>query len=453
MLTGNIVIVDDDPALNEMLALHFEDQGYVVNRALNCTQALKQIRAKAPDVVLLDQKLPDGLGIDLLTTLRDEDPTLAVIIMTGLSDLEVAIKAITCGAHDFIHKPIKTDELNHVIQRVLEQQHLFRQVAALQPDCEEHTPPPTLVGYSEAMLQVSKEIAQAAPTDATVLLMGESGTGKELVARAIHTHSQRQGPFVAVNSAAIVETLLESELFGHEKGAFTGAVNRKVGKFEIARDGTLFLDEIGELPLSMQAKLLRVLQEHSFERVGGSQQIITNARIIAATNRNLEQEVGSERFRKDLLYRLKVLCIELPPLRKRKDDIPLLVEALLAKIGRSVHKSGLKASDGTLTRLQCYSWPGNVRELENVLTQATVRARSALLTPDLIPLQEQRAPDAPTADNDDPSIVLQTLDEVEATHVQRVLKFTKGHKGRACEILGISRPALDRKINKYDLSV
>ncbi len=446
-----ILVVDDDPALNEMLTLHFEDQGYEVFQALDCTQALKQIDSQTPDVVLLDQKLPDGTGIELLKRLRHEEPSLAIIMMTGLSDLEIAIEAITHGAYDFIHKPIKTDELNHVTTRALEHHRLARQVAVLQAESTDVDHIPTLVGGSVSMLKVSKEIAQVAHTDTTVLIVGESGTGKELVARAIHVHSGRKGPLVAVNSAAIVDSLLESEFFGHEKGAFTGASMRKEGKFELARDGTLFLDEIAELPLSMQAKLLRVLQEHSFERVGGNSQIKTNARIIAATNRDLDAEVRKRRFRQDLLFRLKVLCIDLPPLRERIEDLPPLVEALLKKISRSLHKMSLEVSDQSMHRLQSYHWPGNVRELENALTQAAVRSRSPILTPDLFQFANDNISKDTAQDRPEPD--LRTLDEVEASHVQRILDHVQGHKGRACEILGISRPALDRKIKKYDLRV
>lgn len=449
-----ILVVDDDPALNEMLTLHFEDQGYEVFQALDCAHAWQQIHSQTPDVILLDQNLPDGTGVELLKRLSHEQPSSAIIMMTGLSDLEIAIDAMTHGAYDFIHKPVKTDELNHVLTRVLEHHRLARQVAVLQAESADADHIPTLVGGSASMLKVGKEIAQVARTDATVLITGESGTGKELVARAIHAHSGRKGPFVAINSAAIVDSLLESEFFGHEKGAFTGALTRKLGKFELARDGTLFLDEIGELPISMQAKLLRVLQEHSFERVGGNSQIKTNARIIAATNRDLDTEVQEHRFRQDLLFRLKVLCIDLPALREHLEDLPPLVEALLKKVSRSLHKPSLTLAKRSMQQLHAYHWPGNVRELENALTQAAVRTRSPVLTPDLFQFaadddisktnlqkQEGAEPD------------LQTLDDVEAGHVQRVLDYLQGHKGRTCEILGISRPSLDRKIRKYGLRI
>ncbi len=451
-MTARVLIVDDDLSLNQMLGMHFEDQGYVVSSAAGVREALEQLRSAPPDLILLDYQLPDGTGLDLLETCRKEDAATPIIMMTGVHDLELAIQAIKQGARDYVHKPLKTDELDHAVAKALEHRRLTAQVAALKAEPELATSLGDMIGKSDAMLKVSKEIALTAASDASVLITGESGTGKEVVARAIHNHSGRQGPFVAVNSAAIVETLLESELFGHEKGAFTGAVSRKIGKFELSRDGTLFLDEIGELALPLQAKLLRVLQEHTFERVGGNQPINTDARIIAATNRDLELEVKEKRFREDLLYRLNVIRIELPPLRERKEDIELLTKALLDKIGRSLHKPPLRVTDAALARLHDYPWPGNVRELENTLTQAMVRARDVLLVPELLPLPETPG-EAASEDTTGESGRLLSLDELEAAHVQRVLNRTRGHKGRACEILGISRPALDRKIAKYGLQV
>ena len=288
-----------------------------------------------------------------------------------------------------------------------------------------------------------------------MLINGESGTGKEVVARLIHTHSGRKGPFVAINCAAIVENLLESELFGHEKGAFTGADSRKIGRFELAQDGTLFLDEVGELAPALQAKLLRVLQEQVFERVGGNQQIVSSARVIAATNRDLFREVEAGRFREDLAYRLQVVTIGLPPLRQRREDIPLLAQALIGRIAGQIHRPPLALTPAALDLLQQHDWPGNVRELENLLTQAMVQARDTVLTPDLLPIRHRSATPIAAAGDSAPeeAAPLQTLDQVEAAHIQRVLHHTGGHKGNSCRILGISRPALDRKIRKYGLTV
>ncbi len=448
---GRLLVVEDDPQLNQMLNFHFEDEGYEVEGALTCAEAVERLHGHAFDLVMLDQQLPDGTGLDLLAQLKAADPDQAVIMITGQHDLELAIEAIKHGAADFIHKPLKIEALEHVVARVLENRRLSREVAALQPPPPALTRNHALIGRSEAMLQVSKEIALSAESTANVLISGESGTGKEVVARLIHLHSGLSGPFVAVNCAAIVDTLLESELFGHERGAFTGAVSRKPGKFELAQDGTLFLDEIGELALPLQAKLLRALQEQSFERVGGTQTITSNARIIAASNRDLGVEVQEGRFREDLLYRLDVISIRLPPLRERIEDIEPLVDALMHKIAHTLHRPALQLTRPALQRLMEHRWPGNVRELENVLTQAMVHARGGALTPDLLTLGDIPGPLSPAEAGDETHGILRTLDEVEAEHIQRVLNHTGGHKSRSCEILGISRPALDRKIKKYAL--
>jgi two-component system response regulator AtoC len=453
-MSKRLLIIEDDAALNQMLQLHFEDAGYRVEGVKSCTGGLELLRKSAFDLILLDQQLPDGTGLELLRRLCSEDPGQAIVMMTGQHDLELAIQAIKEGAADFIHKPIKIDQLQIVVDRVLENRRLSREVEALQPDPLDRVEQRGLIGRSEAMLQVSKEIALCATSNANVLIGGESGTGKEVVARLIHTHSGRSGPFVAVNCAAIVDTLLESELFGHEKGAFTGAVGRKPGKFELAQDGTLFLDEIGELAPQLQAKLLRAIQEQVFERVGGTQQITTNARIIAATHRDLFAEAAAGRFREDLAYRLKVVSIQLPPLRERREDIPLLARALMERIAHKVHKPVLQITDQALAKLQSHDWPGNVRELENLLTQALVQARANVLTPDLLPFRESSAPPPSDPPNEADTLpVLRTLDQLEAEHIQRVLNHTGGHKGKSCDILGISRPALDRKIKKYELTL
>ena len=453
-MSHTLLIIEDDASLNQMLQLHFEDAGYRVEGVQSCTDGLGLLRKSAFDLILLDQQLPDGTGLELLRQLCSEDPGQAIVMMTGQHDLELAIQAIKEGAADFIHKPIKIDQLQIVVDRVLENRRLSREVEALKPDPLDRVEQRGLIGRSEAMLQVSKEIALCATSNANVLIGGESGTGKEVVARLIHTHSGRSGPFVAVNCAAIVDTLLESELFGHEKGAFTGAVGRKPGKFELAQDGTLFLDEIGELASQLQAKLLRAIQEQVFERVGGTQQVTTNARIIAATHRDLFAEAAAGRFREDLAYRLKVVSIQLPPLRERREDIPLLAKALMERIAHKIHKPVLQITDQALAKLQSHDWPGNVRELENLLTQALVQARTSVLTPDLLPFRESTTP-APSAQLPETGTppALRTLDQLEAEHIQLVLNHTGGHKGKSCDILGISRPALDRKIKKYELTL
>jgi DNA-binding NtrC family response regulator len=448
----HVLIIEDDPSLNQMLALHFEDQGYAVLSAGRCEAGLALAREQSVELILLDQQLPDGEGIELLPRLLAAQPQAAVVMMTGQHDLELAIRAIKAGARDFVHKPLKIDTLQATVDKVLAQ----RGSAPAQKARQTAAPVRDLVGRSDAMLAVSKQIALCASNNANVLISGESGTGKEIVARLIHEHSGRTGEFIAVNCAAIVDTLLESELFGHEKGAFTGADRAKPGKFELAEEGTLFLDEIAELAPPLQAKLLRALQERTIERVGGTQSIAVTARIVAATHRDLFARAREGHFREDLAYRLNVIDIELPPLRERREDIPLLALALLE---RSAHQHAQQQvpelGHGALALLQQHDWPGNVRELENVLTQAMVYAREGRIDADHIRLKggagsTAGADAAPAGEADAP---LASLDEVEAAHVQRVLNHTGGHKGRSCEILGISRPALDRKIDKYKLTL
>jgi two-component system response regulator AtoC len=461
-MNNELLIIEDDIALSEMLAMHFEDAGLRVTRAHTGQAGLERLSQSPVDVVLLDQQLPDGLGRDLIAPLLAADPDLPIVMMTGQHDLELAIAAIQGGAADFVHKPVKIDELQRTVERLLEQRRAAAAESRLPPTPASAEPVKDLIGRSDAMLAVSKAIALSARSSATVLIEGESGTGKEVVARMIHEHSGCAGPFVAINCAAIVDTLLESELFGHEKGAFTGAHARKLGKFEQAGDGTLFLDEIGELAAPLQAKLLRALQEQVFERVGGSEPIATNARIVAATNRDLLAEAAAGRFREDLAYRLKVIAIRMPPLRERREDIPLLVDGLLRRIAQRLDKPIPRITDAALATLCSHDWPGNVRELENLLTQALLKARQGLVTPDMLCL-DGRAPSMAGASSTEsagaqagamsPAGALRSLAEVEAAHIQQVLDHTQGHKGHSAEILGISRPALDRKIKKYGLRV
>lgn len=448
MLNPKLLIVEDDAALNLALTLHFEEQGFQVTGVHRVREALAAVMERPPDAALLDQQLPDGTGLELLSQLLAREPGTPVIMMTGARDLDLAIRAIQQGAYDFVYKPVQTQELELTLARALQHRQLVQKASALGDELTRPAVSGEMIGQSRALLAVSKDIALVAPSEARVLITGESGVGKEMVARAIHHHSGRSGPFLAVNCAAIVDTLLESELFGHEKGAFTGAVARKPGKFELADEGTLFLDEIGELAPGLQAKLLRVLQEGAFERVGGAQSLSSRARVIAATHRDLPAEVRAGRFREDLFYRLSTYAIPVPPLRERRDDIPLLVAGLMERIARSLQRPPLKLTETALARLCQYDWPGNVRELVNVLTQALVRARYPVLTPDLLALPDR--PAAPATATEGP---LLSLDEVEALHIQRVLAATGGHKGHACDILGISRPALDRKIQKYQLQL
>lgn len=449
-MKGRLLIIEDDAELGQMLELEFVDHGYEVQLAQSCTAGMALLRQHAVDLIFMDQHLPDGTGFELLCQIKRLEPQLSVVMMTALHDLDLAIESVKAGASDFIHKPFKCEELLRVAARIIESKRMRRNLSVLQ---EESRPPGSnnvLIGRSQEMVEVSKRIALCAQSHANVLITGESGTGKEIVAKLIHHHSGLKGPFVAVNAAAIVDNLLESELFGHEKGAFTGATARKLGRFELAQDGTIFLDEIGDLAQPLQAKILRILQEGSFDRVGGCQTISTNARVITATHRELQSEVSAGLFREDLLYRLNVIHIHIPPLRERRDDIPLLVNALMDRLAPKVHRPPLQITDASMKALMTYDWPGNVREMENLLTQAIVNALDGWLTPELLPFQNQIQTTVNTPSDNGP---LLSLDEIEAQHIQRVLQHTQGHKGRSCEILAISRPALARKINKYQLTL
>ena len=446
-----ILIIEDDVSLGQMLLMHFEDRGFRAQHVPSCEKARETIQHSLFDLVLLDQQLPDGKGIDLLDDLISKKPDSPVIMMTGHHDLELAITAIKKGAADFIHKPVATSDLDLAVDKALvNYQDVSQNIQektlenSLNLDRE-------LIGKSSAMLAISKEIALSAQSHASVLVTGESGTGKELIAKLIHQHSNRaDNPFIAVNCAAIVDNLLESELFGHEKGAFTGAVERKPGKFALAENGTLFLDEIGELALPLQAKLLRALQEQTIEPVGSTRSQKINVRVIAATNRDLFSLSREKLFREDLIYRLNVINIQLPPLRKRKEDIPLLAKAFIEKYALENECAMPSITQDFIKHLQSYDWPGNVRELNNAITHAMLHCRGGQLNIELLNLDpEQEA--QPATENTDEELL--TLDELEARHIQKVLNHTGGHKSNTCRILGISRPALDRKIEKYQLNV
>ena len=448
-----MLLIEDEQALAQMLTMHFEDEGHEVFHASTLAEARNLVAQQQPDLIIMDQGLPDGKGYELLCEFQLQEVDAEMIMMTAEHDLDLAIAAIKAGAFDFIHKPIKTDELNHTVNRALEHQKLSRQVEVLSAKDDPAIAEPRLLGKSQAMLNISKEIALVADSNTRVLVTGESGTGKEMIAHAIHHYSQRSGPFMAINCAALVDNLLESELFGHERGAFTGATDRKPGKFELAENGTLFLDEVGEMALPLQAKLLRVLQEGTFERVGGSQQLHTSARVIAATNRDLPAEIAKGNFREDLYYRLNAMEIKLPPLRDRSEDIPSLVEGLLERICRSEGKELLQMTPAALSRLLQYSWPGNIRELHNVLAQAVIRARSHYIGPSELNIQADQSCSVKQFNEESETGQPLNLADMEAKHIQYVLNYCGGHKAQTAKILDISRPALDRKIEKYSLVV
>ncbi|HKC59708.1 MAG TPA: sigma-54 dependent transcriptional regulator [Myxococcales bacterium] len=447
-----ILIVDDDRSIRELLSMHLEERGYGVISAATGAEGFKLAEETSPSAIILDMRLPDASGIDLIPELRKRAAETPVLMITAHHDMATTILAMKAGAFDYIHKPIDIRALDVAIDRALEVRRLSRGTDFLSVEAQRAVKMDDIVGTSPAMQQLFKDVGRVAASRATVLIQGESGTGKELIARVIHSYSAGAKPFIGINCSAIVDTLLESELFGHEKGAFTGAVFSKIGKFELAEEGSIFLDEIGELSQNLQAKLLRVLQERELERVGGVKRIPVRARILAATNRDLLGEVRTGRFREDLYQRLKVVTLSIPPLRERPEDIPLLVEHLLVKINQRLHKNLRRVPRETLEKLMARPWPGNVRELENVLTRAAVLNQGDLLLEEHLveasrsePSRQELTP--PATDGR-----VQTLDEVERAHIERVFAMTKGHKGRTCQILGISRPTLERKLRKYRLA-
>jgi DNA-binding NtrC family response regulator len=450
---ASVLIIEDDPVFGELLVMHLEDRGYEPYLVRSAAEARERLARVSPHAVLLDHQLPDGLGMELLSEMAGLPSAPPVIMITGVTDNTLAIEAMRQGAYDFIRKPMDEVELDTTLGNALRSHRLSRQVSAITDSDDYRVDLDQIVGTSPAILEVCKTIGAVAGRNAPVLITGETGTGKEVVARAIHHHSGREGLFVAVNCSALAENLLESELFGHERGSFTGAVARKEGRFELSAGGTLFLDEVGEMSGALQAKLLRVLQEGAFERVGGIQTLHADARLIAATNRDLKAMIRGKQFRDDLYYRLNVVHIDLPPLRNRMQDLPALTEHLLKKINARQHTGVRHIAEGALRRLKDYAWPGNIRELENVLTRAALLARGNTLTPELLGLPTHGAANAlqPDWEETTPPLRLISLEELEREHIDAILTHVRWHKGKACEILGISRPALDRKIEKYGL--
>jgi len=443
MLEKNkILIVDDEPIVHESLSTWFREEGYEVGTAESAREALTRLAERRWDLALVDIKMPGTDGIELQRRLHEIDPELLVIIMTGYASVETAVQALKNGAYDYVTKPFDPDDIAHVVKNALSHRHAEREAARLKETVGEVMRPPDLIGQSATMKRVFDAIETVGPTDATVLITAESGTGKELVARALHAMSPRRfNPLVVIHCGALTETLLESELFGHEKGAFTGAQYRKKGKFEIAEGGTVFLDEIGDISLKTQTDLLRVLQEREIVRVGGNQPIKVDFRCVAATNKDLEKLIEEGKFRPDLFYRLNVFRIEIPPLRERKEDIPLLVDHFMRRFSASMSKPVSGVSPQAMALLQNYDWPGNVRELENAVERAMVVASGSELREENFTLklkpQEMEAAGA------------STLEDIERQHILRVLEQCGGNQTRAAEVLDIDRVTLYNKLKKY----
>ncbi len=462
-----LLVIDDEADVQYSFRRIFTSPDIELTTASSGEEALRLIPILKPDLVMMDIRMAGLSGLDTLRRIRQLDSKLLVILMTAYGTTQTAIEAMKLGAYDYLLKPFDVPKLQEIVQNALKAARDMKQVVSYQPLLESEDYELGIVGRSESMQQVFKLIGQLAASDATALITGESGTGKELVARAVYHHSNRsQQPFLAVNCAAIPEQLLESELFGHERGAFTGAATQRIGKFEQCHRGTLFLDEVGDMTAATQTKILRVLQSGTFERVGGNQPIKVDVRIIAATNKPLEQAVAARQFREDLFYRLNVVRIQIPPLRERREDIRLLVNYFLRKFAKEQKRAPRSIAPAALKLLQKYHWPGNVRELENVLRRALVMAKGEAILPADLPSEVTGAasslPSAPAGEHADIGTVarqlfqwakrdpkLKVIPAVERELVIQALKETEGNQVHAAKLLGITRATLRKRIEKF----
>lgn len=441
----SILIIDDDHLIRKTLSAHLS-KSYEVSLAEDGEGGLQQYDENMPDLVVLDIRLPDMSGLEVLSKIREKNKNANVIIMTAFDDMKTTVEAIKLGAFEYLVKPLDYVELDLTISKAFQMQSLEDKVSYLVEEQQKEYTIDNIIGRSPQMREVFKFIGSVADTRTNVLIQGESGTGKELVAKAIHFNSpNRSEPFIVINCSAIADTLLESELFGHVKGAFTDAVSETKGKFEIAGKGTLFLDEAGDLSPNLQSKLLRVIETRDFMKVGGEKVLKTEARIIAATNQDLKSLIEKGKFREDLYYRLKVVEITLPPLHERKEDVPDLVAYLLEKINRQLRKNVKKLPPGVMKVLKELHWKGNVRELENALTRAVILAKGDVILEENLPVDTGEKRIFP--------LELVSLKEVEKKYIQHVLNKTQGNKTKASQILQITRPTLDKKIKEYKLSV
>lgn len=440
-----ILVVDDEEIVRQSLLAWFKEDGYEVDTAENADAALRLFEKNKYSLILLDIKMPGMSGMDLLVKLKEYDPDAIIILITAYASVSSAVKALKSGAYDYITKPIDPDELSHIVEKALYQKNLENENVKLKESIDEISKPDNLIGESHQMKEIYSLINTVAQTDTTVLILGESGTGKELVAKAIHLNSKRKYfPLVTVNCGALPESLLESELFGHEKGAFTGAHYRRKGKFEMANGGTIFLDEIGTISNKVQVELLRVIETKQFTRVGGSETISSDFRVIAATNENLDELVKEGVFREDLYYRLNVFTIHIPPLRERIEDIPLLANYFLKKFTTSMNKKITGISDEAMSFMLKYKWPGNVRELENAIERAVVVCRTDKIQLEDLPFRISN--NSLYSEVEDKS-----LSEVEKRHIALVLKENNWNISKSAEDLKIDRVTLYNKIKKYGL--
>ncbi len=466
-----ILIVDDEKSIRYSLKRMMEGK-YSILTAQNGKEALEQVKEGSPDLIIMDIKMPGRNGIDVLREIKSIDPKSLVIIMTAYGTTETAIEAMKYGAFDYILKPFPIPQMKGLVEKALSLRRMMKQeVIYASPEGEEIDEGERIIGASPKMQEIYKIVGQIAPSDVTVLLRGESGTGKELFARAIYQHSSRSNlPFLPVNCAAIPDTLLESELFGHEKGSFTGATSRRVGKLEQCQGGTIFLDEIGDMSLSTQAKLLRVLQEKSFERLGGTETIKVDIRLIVATNKDLEEAIGNGKFREDLYYRLNVVSIMIPPLKERKEDIPGLVSYFLKKFNRELKKEIVGITPSAMAKIASYGWPGNVRQLENVLKRAMVLCQGEWILEDQLLFEKgwerREAEEEPRKKNIEDlldalfeefstaAVTSQDLDMISSLErglIHRALQKTRGNQLKAAALLGINRSTLRGKMERYNI--
>ncbi|MCX5912235.1 MAG: sigma-54 dependent transcriptional regulator [Deltaproteobacteria bacterium] len=446
-----ILVVDDEESIRMMLRAVLEEEGYEIIEAADGPEAVKAVEQNPLDLILLDIRMTTMDGIETLTEIRKISPFVPVLMMTAYATVKTAVEALKAGAFEYLAKPLDIEELKILVQKALEYYRLREENLTLKERLGSRFDFSRIIGKGRKMKELFDFLAQVAPSEATVLILGESGTGKELVANAIHHNSPRtQQPFVKVACAALPETLLESELFGHEKGAFTGAIARREGRFQAAHRGTIFLDEVGEMSLAIQTKLLRVLQEREFEPVGSSRTVKVDVRVIAATNKDLGKEIKEGRFREDLFYRLNVIPIHLPPVRERKEDIPALANHFLSLYREKNKKEIKEISPKALDLLIRHDWPGNIRELENCLERAVIVARGELIAPADLPPAIQNLP-AGKEDAEIPFPAGISLEEAEKALILKTLEDAGGNRSRAAEILGINRRTLQMKLKEYGM--
>ncbi|MEE8329578.1 MAG: sigma-54 dependent transcriptional regulator [Thermodesulfovibrionia bacterium] len=446
-----ILVIEDKDSMAQMLKETLELEGYRVIIAKDGAEGIRRLKDTKVDVVLTDLKLPKKGGLDVLKVSKEENPHIPVIVMTAFGSIETAVNAMKSGAYDFITKPLNTDHLLMLIKRSLENQRLITENMLLKDTLSNQAGMPAIIGKSRIMLEVAGNIQKVAPAKTSVLLLGESGTGKDLFARAIHFLSPRKDhPFIPINCAAIPRELLESELFGYEKGAFTGAEEKKLGKFELADKGTVFLDEIGEMEMSLQSKLLRTLQGEEIERIGGTKPVKVEVRIITASNKDLEAEVANKTFREDLYYRLNVFPIEIPPLRERKDDIPALVEHFISKYSAEMKIKQKNITADAMDTLKNYYWKGNVRELENVIERALILCDGDTITHNEVRLNSLTTSNIPL-DGTLEDTAKAALKVAESQRIKKALEDTHGNKSRAAELLKVSYKTLLTKIKEYKI--